>query len=203
MKILNLGCNGHRPKEPFINVDILRTQFVVGSQELTTLNSESNYIECDLVKNLPLPFSDSSCDGVFISHFIEHLDVPESVNLIKDSLRVLIPNGLLVISVPNTSYFRKVYDRDCKENDMELFGETLNVWNMSNGDIVKFDKFFDYALFYFEHKQILTEDSLWALMTKAGCKNICSNPHLDSDIFRSMDKELNRRNFSSILWAVK
>lgn len=202
MKILNLACNGHRPSEPFVNVDILHTQLLPGTAERNNLNAETNYIEHDLLK--PLPFENSSCDGILVSHFLEHLHIFQSVDLIKECHRVLISDGVFVASVPDGSYFRKVYDEDSRETAKELFGEPIV-------DPLDGIKFFDYALFYHEHRQILTEDSLWCLMRKGGFRDIwryvlpikMSDSKHKIETYDKMIGELNRLKFSIVMWAVK
>lgn len=205
MIILNLACNGHRPTPPFINIDILHTQLLSGTEERQNLDKETNYIEHDLLKEVP--FEDNSCEGVFISHFLEHLDAQQSVKLIQESLRVLKPNGLLMISVPDASYFKSVYYEDSKENSMNLFGEAIWDWCVDGKNMGPFKSFFDYALFYHEHKQVLTFDSLWCLMTKGGCTNVYRNiavqDDIDHEVLRLMSREINRLKFSLVLWAVK
>lgn len=201
MKLLNLACNGCRLPEPFINIDILRTQLKLGTPERTNLDAELNYVEADLLKGIPFP--DNSCDGILISHFIEHLDIKESVELLKDAYRVLVPNGYIFVSVPDTSYFRKVYNDDNKENAISLFGETINHWDVDGKIVGPFEKFFDYALFHHEHKQVLTEDSLWALMVKSGFDPQVVNDETEGDCYNLLKSGLNRHKFSLILWAVK
>lgn len=201
MKLLNLACNGCRLPEPFINIDILRTQLKLGTPERTNLDAESNYVEADLLKGIP--FLDNSCDGILISHFIEHLDIHESVELLKDAYRVLIPNGYIIVSVPDTSYFRKVYNEDNKENAVSLFGEPINHWDIDGQIVGPFNKFFDFALFHYEHKQILTTDSLWALMVKSGFNPQSINNEIDAIPYNLLKSALNRPKFSLILFAVK
>ena len=201
MKILNLACNGCRLPEPFINIDILRTQLKLGTPERTNLDAESNYVEADLLKGIPFP--DNSCDGILISHFIEHLDIHESVELLKEAYRVLSPSGYIIVSVPDTSYFRKVYNDDNKENAISLFGEPINNWDIDGRTGGPFHKFFDFALFHHEHKQILTTDSLWALMVKSGFDPQVISNGIEADSYKLLKSALNRHKFSLILWAIK
>ncbi len=49
----------------------------------------------------PLPFGDSSFDVITIIELIEHLPPHENVALIRESLRVLAPDGALLVSTPN------------------------------------------------------------------------------------------------------
>lgn len=86
---LNVGC-GTDYKEGWINID----------------NNSDNNIEdgkLDLNWDLrnPLPFPEGSVDYIFNEHFVEHLTVEESQKIIRDFMRVLKPNGVLRIAMPN------------------------------------------------------------------------------------------------------
>ena len=110
MRILNLACSAYRPPEPFINIDILKSIFPESTKEREQIDAEQNYVEHDLTKGIP--FEDNSCDGIFLSHFVEHLDAQQAVSLIKECKRVLMPGGVMVVSVPDATYFKNVYPRD-------------------------------------------------------------------------------------------
>lgn len=192
MKILNLACSAYRPPEPFINIDILKSIFSETTIERAKIDAEPNYIEHDLTKGIP--FEDNSCDGIFLSHFVEHLDVQEAVRLIKECKRVLITGGVMVVSVPNASYFREVYPRDKNENWPELF-EVTDVNN-------PIPTFMEAALFFEEHKQVLTEDSLWCILTMGGFDE---TEIPDSKVKKILHDSIsdNRNKFSLIKWVVK
>ena len=89
MIILNLACSAYRPPEPFINIDVLKSIFPESTKEREQIDAEQNYVEHDLTKGIP--FEDNSCDGIFLSHFVEHLDAQQAVSLIKECKRVLMP----------------------------------------------------------------------------------------------------------------
>lgn len=192
MQILNVGCGGNRLPDPFINIDSLKSQFKEGSHELQQLSLEENYIDHDLTTGIP--FSDGSVDGVLASHFLEHLDLQEAWKFVAECYRVLKPGGVMVASVPNTSYFREVNHLDTKAMSGKLFGEQMDAGNPHTS-------FFDCALFFHEHKQALTEDSLWAILKKGGFTDITKsyNGNISDVLFAT----LNRPIFSLILWAVK
>ena len=192
MVILNLACSAYRPPEPFINIDILKSQFPETTKEREQIDAEQNYIEHDLTKGIP--FEDNSCDGIFLSHFVEHLDAQQAVRLIKECKRVLITGGVMVVSVPNASYFREVYPRDKNENWPELF----EVTDRAN----PIPTFMEAALFFEEHKQVLTEDSLWCILTMGGFDE---TEIPDSEVKQILKNSIsdNRNKFSLIKWVVK
>jgi ubiquinone/menaquinone biosynthesis C-methylase UbiE len=49
----------------------------------------------------PLPFADASFDVISCNHVLEH--VFETESLVREFRRVLVPNGLCIISVPNVA----------------------------------------------------------------------------------------------------
>ena len=57
-----------------------------------------------------MPFGDSSFDVVTIIELIEHLPPRENVALIRESLRVLAPDGTLLVSTPNYGGFWPVVE---------------------------------------------------------------------------------------------
>ena len=48
-----------------------------------------------------LPFPDSSVEEVFISHTLEHLDDDDSIETLREMLRVLKPKGKAIVRVPH------------------------------------------------------------------------------------------------------
>ena len=61
----------------------------------------------DLLK--PLPFSNDFADGIYCSHFLEHLDAKSADLFLKECLRCLKPEGTLRIVVPNLEKMVKDY----------------------------------------------------------------------------------------------
>ncbi len=56
------------------------------------------------LEGVVLPFADCSFDVVFFGDIIEHLFDPESI--LKEIKRILKPGGKIVLSCPNTAYWR-------------------------------------------------------------------------------------------------
>lgn len=202
MKLLNLACGATRPGPPWVNLDMLHPELLTGTPERTNLDAEPNYIEHDLQK--PLPFESGTFSGILASHLFEHFDAIECRELIAECHRVLAPGGILMVSVPDASYHRSVYDRDCKTNCLELFGETMP-------DSEAKQTFLEYALFFVVHRQVFTEDSLWATLVNggfasAGIKRI--DPVESTGLFldepaAEMHSKLNRRMFSLVMVGTK
>jgi 2-polyprenyl-3-methyl-5-hydroxy-6-metoxy-1,4-benzoquinol methylase len=91
-KVLDLGF-AHCPN-PFV-------KNMVGLDVITTTNIPSNYVETiqfDLNKGI-VPYKDGTFDTVLACDVVEHLNNPQAI--IDEVKRVLKPNGVLIISVPN------------------------------------------------------------------------------------------------------
>lgn len=203
MKLLNLGCGATRPGDPWTNLDNLSTQLHIGTPERAKLDSELNYIDSDITRDLPL--AGESFDGCLLSHVLEHFCASEGLRILQEVHRVLKPGGIVLVSVPDASYFRKVYPEDRKENWQRLFGvtdpnNTIPTW-------------FEAALWFDQHKAIFTEDVLWAYLTRAGFPNMQRvNPNWikagpgPGEIGTPMSvmcEQLNRLEFSVVLSATK
>jgi len=80
---LNLGCDG-RPIKDFVNIDI---------------DGMEDVVLWDIRR--PLPYPNNSIDFINISQCLEHLNIFEAVNVLRDCYRILKPNCKLRISVPN------------------------------------------------------------------------------------------------------
>lgn len=198
MKLLNVGCGSNRPQdEHWWNLDNLRTQLKEGTPERINLERELRYMECDL-STQSIPTVDEAFDAVLLSHVIEHFDCHGAVEVILKCRRVLKPGGILVVSVPDASYFLSVHDKDVPERAVELFGEPIcpaEQWHKS---------FFDYALFLDQHRQVLTRDSLICLLIRAGFDRKIMAPRRGTiPAYREIEKIMNRRKFSLEMCAIK
>lgn len=204
MKLLNVGCGSVRPWGPWTNLDDLQSQLKPGTPERENLDKEINYINHKLPD--PMPFLDDCFDGLLISHVIEHFTCHDAAHILFDCKRVLKPGGLLVVSVPDAEYFLKVHSQDTPERAVELFGEPIcpdEPWHKS---------FFDYALWYNQHKQLIDHDVLLAILWKAGfdrhriqqvSPQLQTGKVVISPVFEEIEKIMNRRKFSLEMCAVK
>ncbi len=196
MRLLNVGCGATRPGEPWTNLDQLHDVLKPGTPERTNLDLEKNYVNWDIA--LSLPFEEETFDGVLCSHVLEHFDCQDAVRIITRCRRVLKPEGIFVASVPDASYFLEVHDEDTREKAIDLFGEPICPEEPEH------KSFFDYALFYWQHKQILTLDSMLCLLMKAGFTNIETVPsNSQKEIVKTIESIMNRRKFSLEMMAFK
>ena len=199
MRLLNVGCGNCRPGPPWINLDNLHDQLKPGTPERINLDKEMNYVDHNIATGSVLPFDEESFDGVLCSHVVEHFDCIEAALLLSRCRTVLKHGGLLVVSVPDADHFLDVYHQDTPENAVRLFGEPIcpdEPWHKS---------FFDYALFYHQHKQVLTHGSVSCLLVKAGfsLNKIFHDTLSEYEVGAEIEKIMNRRRFSLELCALK
>lgn len=160
MKILNVGAGYPRPQgAEWVNLDQLYDTLFEGTEERKNLDAEGNYVN----HHLPaaMPFGNGSFDGIACFHVLEHFNCMEAVTVIADCYRLLRSGGVLLVSVPDATYFRQVQGEDSKPNAPLLFGEPMQ-------EIEPKQSFRDYALFFGQHRQVFCEDSMWALLRQGG-----------------------------------
>lgn len=204
MKLLNLCAGANRDQsECWYNLDQLHPVLSVGTPERQQLDSEVRYTEHDVLAE-PLPYPPDHFDAVLASHCVEHWDIHEATRVMGECRRVLKPNGLLLVSVPDASYFRLVHSQDTVENAVRVFGEPIH---LPDGEIT----FLGYGLFNRFHKALLTVDSLWCYFIRAGFKDghirHLKNWELQEDSnnpsLEAMKPLLNRLPFSLLIVGIK
>jgi hypothetical protein len=164
-------------------------------ESIRRLREEENYQNWDC--RLKWHREGRSVEGVLMNHVLEHLDCQEALLTLKEAYRVLLPGGVLRVGVPDASVFRRNFPEDCVENVQRLFGsgEALD----PNGPK---KTFMDGALFFKEHRQVFTEDSLWCHLANAGFRQIWRRDFGDTGLhpLAALD---NRRLFTLFMEAVK
>jgi len=83
------------------------------------LLSGHRFVHHDLAHSLP--FEDACVDVVYSSHFVEHLFRDEAVVLMRESLRILKPGGLVRIAVPDLAWAVECYRRGHKREMLEQY----------------------------------------------------------------------------------
>ncbi len=112
--LVNIGC-GSKGKQGWVNVDIFKHPGV----------------NCIYDCRKQLPFPDESVRGIFCEHFFEHIDYTEEVPMfLSECHRVLQPNGVIRIIVPDAEKYLKGYFegwdalkdiRPLKENHQDFY----------------------------------------------------------------------------------
>lgn len=89
---LHLGCGGI-DQPGFVNIDGIDRPHVHFVQSLTRLDR----------------FSDASVEFVYSSHTLEHFPRIDTVTILKEWRRVLLPSGRLCLSVPDFDRILEIY----------------------------------------------------------------------------------------------
>lgn len=91
---LNVGCgsNGIKNKD-WYNIDAFPRTGV-------------DFV-CDASSRLP--FTNNRFNGIYSEHFFEHLTPKQATNFLSECLRVLTPNGILRLSIPDGELYLKNY----------------------------------------------------------------------------------------------
>lgn len=104
---LNLGCGSHVPSG-WVNVDYALGAWVAKLPVFSLINKKFKLINFDWSDNIILhdlrkkfPWKDNSVDAIYSSHTLEHLSKAEGRNFLRECHRVLKPNGIIRIIVPD------------------------------------------------------------------------------------------------------
>ena len=135
-KKIHLGC-GKRYLEGYIHVDIHPHDHI-------------DYISS--IDKLDM-FQDESANLIYASHCIEYFDRDEVIEVLREWKRVLAPNGILRLAVPNFESLIKVYS---KSNDLNnVLGPLYGKWSIGRNKFIY-------------HKTVYDLESLTTLLKQAG-----------------------------------
>jgi len=163
---LNLGC-GDKLFPDFVNVDIRKET------------------GCDIVDDVGklYKFSNKKVDLIYACHVLEHFGRHEYMDVLREWYRVLKPEGVLRVAVPNFDAVVQFYTE--KSDDMNLILGQL-VGGQKNGE-------FDF------HNMVFSEKSLTESLLNTGFSKVLpydwrDTEHADVDDFSQsylphMDKE--------------
>jgi SAM-dependent methyltransferase len=103
-RILDLGCGNGNYIVPFaekdfgmIGADISYTGLKISKQRLESAAMPVSLVQCDF--RFPLPFAESSFDGIWALQSIHHARIDEIRLVIRELWRVLTLRGFMVLSV--------------------------------------------------------------------------------------------------------
>jgi predicted SAM-dependent methyltransferase len=131
-KYLHIGCGDVILPLPFENLD---------SRNLDGVNHIS--------PAYPLPFNENSFDLIYSSHVLEHFHRKETINILKEWVRVLKPDGIMRLSVPSFENIIKIY---------QVSGDIENVIGPLMGGQT-YDNNFHYNVFDKKYLTKLMEES--------------------------------------------
>lgn len=135
---INIGC-GHTPTEGWRNFDnspaiklasspvrysVARLLRLLDEAQVANVEwNRKNSVEfADATKRIPLP--DDSVYCIYTSHMFEHLSKEGGKKFLDEALRVLEPDGVLRMAVPD---LRKAVDSYLESKDADRFIQSLGV----------------------------------------------------------------------------
>ena len=207
MKI-NIGC-GMNPTKNWKNYDystsIKLSKYPIISNLLFKLNlikeEQINFINYALKNNIELldatkifPFKDESIDVIYSSHMMEHLHRDDAVNFIEECYRVLRPNGILRLVMPD---LRRNIQSYLKFNDADKFIEDLLIQPPKTKNISDLTKLYLSGGFR-EHQWMYDEKSLIKLLSTCGFNKVVALPPGKTNLIDEKDLNLYEREDESV-----
>ncbi len=180
-KAINLGC-GLRPiknftnydynffiilsKIPFIKLILSNLSFIPKPYiELIDLAKNKKVIFCNVIVNIPE--KKNSIDLIYSSHLLEHLDSKETDKFLSNCKKILKPNGILRLVVPDFDILIKNYLADRNVNS---FIESSCLVGQKPKNLLKKLQYLVQGHGW--HHQMFTKDSLRNVLHNHGFKAI-------------------------------
>lgn len=156
---INLGC-GLDVVPGWTNIDASLNALIAGSPKpilniLYSLSGSSQYYTLERYSHLltdhtfihhdlgnSIPLKDSTCDFVYSSHFLEHLFKEEGINILSETFRVLKPNGVVRVSIPDLAYAISLYHK----GDKTVMLEDYFFVNHKNSFLARHKYMYDFEL---------------------------------------------------------
>lgn len=180
---LNLGCGSHTPTG-WTNVDYALGAWLAKLPVFSTINKIFNIINLDWPDQIVLhdlrkkfPWADNSVNVVYSSHTLEHLSRTEGQIFLKECYRILKPNGIIRIVVPDLKAIVDEYNQG--EIPAEEFLDKLNVSYESSKDRALKRKLAPFIRF--PHKCMYDTPALLRVMSEIGFE-VASKQGLESEI---------------------
>ncbi len=103
VKVLDLACGTGSFKSVFENLNFFYTGVDIDNDD-----EPNNIYQCDIA-NQKLIFADNSFEVIFFKMGIEHLTIKEISSCLAEALRVLKPNGKLIVITPDWKWTYKFF----------------------------------------------------------------------------------------------
>jgi predicted SAM-dependent methyltransferase len=167
-KYLDVGCAGNI-HDHFVNLDYTWTPQIDVCWDITK----------------QLPFKDSSFEGIFTEHCLEHITLTECKYALKEFFRIIKNNAIVRIVVPDGELYFDIYTRKKNGEDIYMPYEEGYITPMARVNGI----FRNHG-----HKFIYDFATLKIILEEAGFKNItktCFNEGSNKDLLLdSKEREL-------------
>jgi len=145
----------------------------------------------DAVRRIPLP--DDSVEVLYSSHMLEHLDRNSAKKFIKEAYRVLQPQGIIRICVPD---LRKMIERYIHEGDADAFLEQTLLAKPDASGIV--ERIHYLVVGDRHHKWMYDDKSLRRLLIEHGFRHVDTLPPGSTSIPEPGELDLFEREEDSL-----
>jgi predicted SAM-dependent methyltransferase len=151
---LHVGCGGDI-KPGWINID-------------SGVDGPDFCARADLVHDVRkgLPYLDESTTHVYAQHFFEHLDRDEGVAFLRECRRVLVPGGVVRLSMPDLAEFVRMYSKGEIDRFADVGWKPASPARMMNEEFR-----------FWGHKFIYDLDELFLAMMEAGFRLLDLSSH--------------------------
>jgi SAM-dependent methyltransferase len=130
--------------------------------EFIRVLKSNRFVHYNLEYGIPLP--DESADYAFASHFLEHLSKHHGEQLMRETLRVLKPGGVVRIAIPDLAVSISAYEEGRKEEAMDGIFED---WEL--GDFSR-------------HRYMYDFDMLALLLSRAGFTRVSRCEYREGEV---------------------
>ena len=199
---VNIGC-GRSPTEGFLNFDnswsLRLSRFPIliffGTQFNLFSNNQIENLQWNRIHNVsyldatkPLPFAADTVEVIYTSHMLEHVTRGAAFEFMRECNRVLMPNGVLRISVPD---LRKLVEAYLHHGSGDRLMEDLFVASPPISSLL--DKIRLVLVGYRHHQWMYDADSLIKCLKAAGFNAVFRLPAGDTLIPDSQSLDLYER----------
>lgn len=145
-----------------------------------------------------IPYESDSVAVVYASHLVEHLYRDEALSLVRDALRVLRPDGVCRVIVPDVAAIVRWYleHRQQDPRPAEAASDVLNDLlglRMRSGPERALLGFYRRWTDLGQHKWMYDEEGPMALLREAGFTRPVARGYLESDIPRDLLARVEKR----------
>ncbi|HJZ23925.1 MAG TPA: methyltransferase domain-containing protein [Candidatus Babeliales bacterium] len=172
---INLGCGYEHFPQGWLNIGLFDEKDISYAQ-IKKIN-DAYVLHFDLTNELPIEAG--SIEYIYSSHFLEHIQFQQAIDLFKRLKKSLVKGGVVKLEVPDLNlWICKYYENDEKffKNFYRLIKSFPNF--KTKGEI------FAGQIFGYGHKWAYDSDSLRDLLQRAGFANITQKKYGDSSIFK-------------------
>lgn len=108
ISVLDVGCGDGYLLQHFRNKTDWDIRGLEPNSKMAELLVKAGFhVDCGLLEDIAYP--EASFDAVILTHVLEHTDNP--LNMLKEIYRILKPDGLLLVEVPNFNAFSRKFMR--------------------------------------------------------------------------------------------